>query len=211
MSGPGDNTQDGPTPSKHRRGYQACVECRQSKVKCDLGDPDKPSDPPCRRCQRTGRNCVLVGSYNRKGSMIPHESHGMMGVGGGGSGRGSAAHSRHTSPNRFEPPANPQRQYQQPQHARPNSHSHPHSHSHSHSHAGGPGPSTEAARMGRVSSARTSMVSPSMPSFPNRYVPSFKLAYADAGNRLTSQKKPRSDPSRQYLPTPDRTDRAPTS
>src|SRR5437762_2364406 len=28
------------------RSYQACVPCRKRKVKCDLGDPGDPTDPP---------------------------------------------------------------------------------------------------------------------------------------------------------------------
>lgn len=53
-------------PQPHRRTYQACTACRSAKLRCDLGDPDKPNDPPCKRCLRTGRNCVFGGVYLRK-------------------------------------------------------------------------------------------------------------------------------------------------
>ncbi|KAK6903377.1 hypothetical protein I203_106880 [Kwoniella mangroviensis CBS 8507] len=56
------------TPKKtvHVRTYQACESCRAAKLRCDLGSPDAPRDPPCRRCLRTGRQCKFTKSYQRK-------------------------------------------------------------------------------------------------------------------------------------------------
>ena len=42
-----------------RRTYKACVPCREKKVKCYLGAPDKPAQPPCLRCRRSGRACFF--------------------------------------------------------------------------------------------------------------------------------------------------------
>ncbi|CAK9787158.1 unnamed protein product [Cutaneotrichosporon oleaginosum] len=42
---------------------QACQECRDAKLRCDLGDPGEPKDPPCERCARSGRECRFVGSH----------------------------------------------------------------------------------------------------------------------------------------------------
>ncbi|KAK6909061.1 hypothetical protein I203_103072 [Kwoniella mangroviensis CBS 8507] len=52
-------------PEKVKRGYRAC-----RKAKCDLGDIDAPSSPPCSRCKRESRECVFApsrrGGNNRK-------------------------------------------------------------------------------------------------------------------------------------------------
>ncbi|GAA5893277.1 uncharacterized protein JCM6883_007618 [Sporobolomyces salmoneus] len=45
---------------KPKRTYRACQPCRSRKLKCDLGDPESPSEPPCRRCRRESRECVFV-------------------------------------------------------------------------------------------------------------------------------------------------------
>lgn len=50
-------------PTKRPRVRQACAACRDSKLRCDLGDPGVPKDPPCQRCARTGRSCNFVGSH----------------------------------------------------------------------------------------------------------------------------------------------------
>ena len=49
------------------RSYQACVPCRKRKVKCDLGDPGSPSDPPCRRCRREHKECYFQDLRTKKG------------------------------------------------------------------------------------------------------------------------------------------------
>ncbi|WWC91863.1 uncharacterized protein L201_006810 [Kwoniella dendrophila CBS 6074] len=55
---------------KIKRGYRACLHCRSRKAKCDLGDIDAPSEPPCSRCKRESRECVFApsrrGGNNRK-------------------------------------------------------------------------------------------------------------------------------------------------
>ncbi|WWC64751.1 uncharacterized protein I303_107362 [Kwoniella dejecticola CBS 10117] len=57
-------------PEKIKRGYRACLHCRSRKAKCDLGDIDAPSSPPCSRCKRESRECVFApsrrGGNNRK-------------------------------------------------------------------------------------------------------------------------------------------------
>jgi hypothetical protein len=56
----GDNSVNrGNEPPHFRRTYQACVPCREKKVKCYLGAPDHPAEPPCLRCRRSGRACVF--------------------------------------------------------------------------------------------------------------------------------------------------------
>ncbi|KAL1412226.1 hypothetical protein Q8F55_003237 [Vanrija albida] len=54
-----------PPEPKRRRVTQACKACRDSKLRCDLGDSAAPKDPPCERCLRTGRTCDFVGSHLR--------------------------------------------------------------------------------------------------------------------------------------------------
>ncbi|GAA5861184.1 hypothetical protein JCM3774_002220 [Rhodotorula dairenensis] len=51
---------------KPKRTYRACQPCRARKLKCDLGDPEAPSDPPCKRCRRESRECVFVLRANAK-------------------------------------------------------------------------------------------------------------------------------------------------
>lgn len=47
-----------------KRGYRACVHCRLRKAKCDLGDVNAPSEPPCSRCRREQRECVFLPSVS---------------------------------------------------------------------------------------------------------------------------------------------------
>ncbi|KAI5781697.1 hypothetical protein DFH27DRAFT_488263, partial [Peziza echinospora] len=47
--------------SHFKRSYQACLACRSRKVRCDLGNPDAPSAPPCARCRREGKECMFGG------------------------------------------------------------------------------------------------------------------------------------------------------
>ncbi|KAJ5051420.1 uncharacterized protein L3040_001199 [Drepanopeziza brunnea f. sp. 'multigermtubi'] len=49
------------------RAYRACLHCRNRKSKCDL-DPNQ-GRPPCRRCQRENRECVL-GESHRGGRRV---------------------------------------------------------------------------------------------------------------------------------------------
>ncbi|GMK58645.1 hypothetical protein CspeluHIS016_0600870 [Cutaneotrichosporon spelunceum] len=57
-----DSMEDEPS-AKRARVRQACQACRDAKLRCDLGDPGKPKDPPCQRCARSGRECRFVGSH----------------------------------------------------------------------------------------------------------------------------------------------------
>nr|XP_019010426.1 specific RNA polymerase II transcription factor [Kwoniella pini CBS 10737]OCF49207.1 specific RNA polymerase II transcription factor [Kwoniella pini CBS 10737] len=49
-----------------KRGYRACVHCRLRKARCDLGDVNAPSEPPCTRCRREQRDCVFLPSKRRR-------------------------------------------------------------------------------------------------------------------------------------------------
>lgn len=52
-----------------KRVSRACLHCRQRKSKCDLDASGSPGQPPCQRCIRDNRECVL-GSSNRGGRRI---------------------------------------------------------------------------------------------------------------------------------------------
>ncbi|KAL4917892.1 hypothetical protein BDW62DRAFT_217844 [Aspergillus aurantiobrunneus] len=52
-----------------KRVSRACLHCRQRKSKCDLDASGSPGVPPCQRCIRGRRECVLGGS-NRGGRRI---------------------------------------------------------------------------------------------------------------------------------------------
>lgn len=54
-----------PQKKTFRRSYKACINCRAKKIKCDLGDLANPSEPPCARCRREGRQCEF--SVSRRG------------------------------------------------------------------------------------------------------------------------------------------------
>lgn len=57
---------------KYKRIYRACNNCRQKKIKCDLGSPDSPHDPPCARCKRESIHCMF-GKHNSSGSLSPQK------------------------------------------------------------------------------------------------------------------------------------------
>ncbi|QVM08076.1 hypothetical protein D8B26_002774 [Coccidioides posadasii str. Silveira] len=52
-----------------KRVSRACLHCRQRKSRCDLDSSGNPGSPPCQRCIRDSRDCVL-GSSNRGGRRI---------------------------------------------------------------------------------------------------------------------------------------------
>ncbi|KAI5478696.1 hypothetical protein MNV49_004723 [Pseudohyphozyma bogoriensis] len=62
------NTDGEPKAKKQRRAYKACVGCKSKKLKCDLGDTENPSDPPCARCRRANKECVFVESKYERGA-----------------------------------------------------------------------------------------------------------------------------------------------
>lgn len=58
-------------PPIHKRTYQACIPCRERKVRCDLGSVEAPSDPPCVRCRRESKECFF--SATRRKTRTPTE------------------------------------------------------------------------------------------------------------------------------------------
>ncbi|OWZ76656.1 specific RNA polymerase II transcription factor [Cryptococcus neoformans] len=53
-----------------KRGYRACTNCRLRKARCDLGDVNSPSEPPCSRCRREQRDCVFLPSKRRRRTSV---------------------------------------------------------------------------------------------------------------------------------------------
>ncbi|KAI9713064.1 MAG: hypothetical protein M1820_001049 [Bogoriella megaspora] len=66
LQAPSASTPEGPTQTGHTRTYQACIPCRRRKVRCDLGPPDKPHDPPCKRCRRESKDCYFSATRRKK-------------------------------------------------------------------------------------------------------------------------------------------------
>ncbi|KAK0372550.1 fungal specific transcription factor, partial [Colletotrichum limetticola] len=56
---------------KERRVSRACVSCRLRKTRCDLDYGGNPGIPPCRRCVREQKECVLATS--RRGGRRPRK------------------------------------------------------------------------------------------------------------------------------------------
>ena len=65
------HTGDITAPPLHKRTYQACIPCRNRKVRCDLGPIDEPHDPPCVRCRREAKECYF--SANRRKRKVGRE------------------------------------------------------------------------------------------------------------------------------------------
>lgn len=57
----------GSNPTKWQRIYKACISCRNKKMKCDMGPLDNPHGPPCMRCKRENKECILP-ENKRKGA-----------------------------------------------------------------------------------------------------------------------------------------------
>jgi hypothetical protein len=67
LASPDEDSKDGIKDKRNdapKRGYRACVHCRLRKARCDLGDVNSPSEPPCTRCRREQRNCVFLPSVS---------------------------------------------------------------------------------------------------------------------------------------------------
>ncbi|OJD38570.1 c6 transcription factor [Diplodia corticola] len=54
----GTSSQPPRASTRARRNYQACLACKEQKVRCHLGSPDDPQ-PPCARCRRSRLDCVF--------------------------------------------------------------------------------------------------------------------------------------------------------
>ncbi|KAK2788420.1 hypothetical protein FQN51_002913 [Onygenales sp. PD_10] len=59
----------GPT-RVHKRAYQACIPCRERRVRCDLGSVDSPHEGPCGRCRRERKFCHFSATRGRKKNPI---------------------------------------------------------------------------------------------------------------------------------------------
>ncbi|CAI4059236.1 Aro80p SKDI_04G6280 [Saccharomyces kudriavzevii IFO 1802] len=57
---------------KRRRTYQACINCRSRKVKCDLGPVDNPHAPPCARCKRELKDCSFSSTRGETNGTSPN-------------------------------------------------------------------------------------------------------------------------------------------
>lgn len=60
-----DPRDSGSNPTKWRRIYKACISCRNRKMKCDMGPLDNPHGPPCMRCRRENKQCILPANKKR--------------------------------------------------------------------------------------------------------------------------------------------------
>ncbi|KAG8625435.1 hypothetical protein KVT40_007186 [Elsinoe batatas] len=65
----GANTDGGVSKSQQKRTSRACLVCRARKSKCTLDSQDGAPQPPCQRCKREGKECV-IGSSNRGGRRV---------------------------------------------------------------------------------------------------------------------------------------------
>ncbi|GME47630.1 C6 transcription factor [Neofusicoccum parvum] len=55
---PAQSSEPQRSSARPRRNYQACLPCKEQKVRCQLGSPDDPQ-PPCARCRRSRLDCVF--------------------------------------------------------------------------------------------------------------------------------------------------------
>ncbi|KAL1952798.1 hypothetical protein VTO42DRAFT_4242 [Malbranchea cinnamomea] len=55
-----------PPPKVHKRAYQACIPCRERRVRCDLGSVDSPHNGPCGRCRRERKFCHFSATRGKK-------------------------------------------------------------------------------------------------------------------------------------------------
>ncbi|GMM36099.1 Aro80 protein [Saccharomycopsis crataegensis] len=60
-----------------KRSYKACLSCRTRKIKCDLGSPSNPIDPPCARCRRERKDCVFAESRRGAGARKKKDKDGL--------------------------------------------------------------------------------------------------------------------------------------
>ncbi|PNS18067.1 hypothetical protein CAC42_4026 [Sphaceloma murrayae] len=59
----------GGVAKSQKRTSKACLACRARKSKCTLDSQDGAPQPPCQRCKREGKECV-IGSSNRGGRRV---------------------------------------------------------------------------------------------------------------------------------------------
>ncbi|KAI2345857.1 zinc finger transcriptional activator [Ophidiomyces ophidiicola] len=58
-----------PPAKVHKRAYQACIPCRERRVRCDLGSVDHPHQGPCGRCRRERKYCHFSATRGKKKSI----------------------------------------------------------------------------------------------------------------------------------------------
>ncbi|KAK2751168.1 hypothetical protein FQN57_000245 [Myotisia sp. PD_48] len=64
-----------PPGKVHKRAYQACIPCRERRVRCDLGSVDQPHQGPCGRCRRERKLCHFSATRGkRKNTSTPGPS-----------------------------------------------------------------------------------------------------------------------------------------
>lgn len=56
---PGERARGTRRAKDFQRVYKACDSCRKKKIRCVLGDSKGPPGPPCVRCRREMRECVI--------------------------------------------------------------------------------------------------------------------------------------------------------
>lgn len=56
---PGERTRGIRRAKDFQRVYKACESCRKKKIRCVLDDSRGPAGPPCVRCRREMRECII--------------------------------------------------------------------------------------------------------------------------------------------------------